>query len=88
MKLNRYTLKKIETIFEEMDYELIYEKGSFKSGYCIVEQNKVIVINKFFDVEARINCLIDIMDSIELDVAILSKESQKFHKRLLHESFE
>ena len=85
MKITRHTLKKLEAIFDELDYELIYEKGSFKSGYCIVENKKVVVINKFFDVEARINCLIEILDNIEFQRDILTKESIKFLRNITHQ---
>ena len=85
MKLNRTTLNKLVGIFEELEYEVIYEKGSFQSGYCIVEQKKIIVINKFFDIEARINCLIDILDKIEIQTALLSKASQNFLFQLTRE---
>lgn len=86
MKLNRTTLKKIELVLEELEYEIIYEKGNFKSGYCLVENKKVAVINKFFDVEARINCIIDILDVIEFDQNLLSKESRKFLYKLTRQS--
>ncbi len=88
MKLTRHTLKKIETLLEEVGYEIIYEKGNFKSGYCVVEHKKVIVINKFYDIESRINCLIDILDSVEFSPDILTKESKAFFKKLTKEDTE
>lgn len=88
MKLNRHTLKKIEIVFEELGYEVLYEKGNFKSGYCLVETNKVVVVNKFFNIDSRINCLIDIFDIIEFEKSILSKESIKFLRKLVHQENE
>lgn len=84
MKLTRYTLKKLEAVLEELGYEVIYEKGNFKSGYCLVENKNVAVINKFFDVEARINCLIDILDTIEYELDILTPESKAFLKKAFY----
>ncbi len=78
LKYTNYTLKKIESIFEEMEYSIRYEKGSFQSGYCLVKNQKIIIINKFFDTEAKINCLIDIFDTMKLEDTELSKKSQKF----------
>lgn len=86
MKLTRTTLKKLEAVLEELEYEIIYEKGNFKSGYCLVENKKVAVINKFFDVEARINCIIDILDVIDFDENLISKESRKFLYQLTKQS--
>ena len=88
MKLNRHTLKKIEGVLEELGYEVIYEKGNFTSGYCLVENKKVAVINKFFDVEARINCIIDILDVIQFEKEILTIESRKFLEKLSYEESE
>lgn len=88
MKMNRHTLKKIEAVLEELDYQVIYEKGKFTSGYCLVENQQVAVINRFFDVEARINCIIDILDNIEYDEDLLSKESRKFIFKLSYQAEE
>ena len=78
LKYTNYTLKKFEAIFEELEYTIRYEKGSFQSGYCIVKSQKVIVVNKFFDTEAKINCLTDILDNIEINEILLSDKSHKF----------
>jgi len=51
-----------------------YEKGHFNSGYCILKDKKVIVVNKFFNTEAKINCLIDILQEIEIDLSLLDDD--------------
>ncbi|MCB0533443.1 MAG: hypothetical protein H6574_19025 [Lewinellaceae bacterium] len=77
MRYTQTTLKKLEELFGELDYVIRYEKGSFQSGYCIVEHRNIVVINKFFDTEARINCLLDILTSLNVDPAGLSEKSQE-----------
>lgn len=64
MRYTQTTLKKIEALFDALDYQLRYEKGNFQSGYCLVESRRVAVVNKFFDTEARINTLLDILSKI------------------------
>ena len=59
-----------------------YEKGNFNSGYCIVENRKIVIINKFYETEARINVLLDILQGIEFDPAILGEKSAKFYQRI------
>lgn len=81
MRYTKTTLQHLETIMEEIGYTVRYEKGSFNSGYCLVEQKKIAVINKFFDTEGRINSLNDIMASIEIDETLLSDPMQKFLHR-------
>ena len=74
MKFTKSTLDKIERIFEEQEYVVRYEKGNFNSGYCLVEDKKIAVINKFFDVEARINVLLDILSTIQINEALMTME--------------
>ena len=81
-KYNTYTLKKLETLFQELDYAVLYEKGTFQSGYCIVQQRKVVVINKFFDTEGRINTLLEILGLIDIDEGRLSEASLKFFQKI------
>ena len=81
-KYTRHKLKKLETLFEEMEYSIRYEKGSFNSGYCIVEDRKVAVINKFYDTEARINCLLDILGEVSYSEISFTPASEKVLKEV------
>jgi len=81
-KYNTYTLKKLETLFQELDYAILYEKGTFRSGYCIVQQRRVAVVNKYFETEARINTLLEILGLIEVDEGRLSESSLKLLKKV------
>ena len=73
---------KIEDLFRASEYIIRYERGNFNSGYCILEQKKVVVINKFFDAEARINCLLEIMDEILILEDNLDEKQMAFYQRL------
>ena len=81
-KYTKYLLDKIQDVFKEIKYTVRYEKGSFQSGYCIVDDKNIIVINKFFDTEARINCLLDILDKVDFDRSELSDGAKKTLKKL------
>lgn len=80
MKYTRNNLKKLEALFEELEYVVRYEKGSFQSGYCLVENKKIAVINKFYDVEGRINCLIEILSNLDVEGVSLSESAEKILK--------
>ncbi len=80
MKYTRNNLKKLEALFEEMEYTIRYEKGNFQSGYCIVENRKIAVVNKFFDTEGRMNVLFEILSTIAIDEKELSESSLKILK--------
>ena len=79
------TLKKLEELYEEARYIIRYEKGNFNSGYCILEERRVVVINKFFSVEGRINALLEILPTIRINEAELSGEMRKWYKQLVSE---
>jgi alpha-glucuronidase len=82
MRYTKTTLQKYETLLEELGYTIRYEKGNFQSGYCIVENRKIAVLNKFFDTEARINTLLEILNRIEVNPDMLSEASRKlYHNR-------
>ena len=83
MNFTKHTLKKLELLLEEMGYIIRYEKGNFQSGYCIVENRKIAIVNKFFATEGRVQTLLDILDTIEVQVEILSEKSAKFHKEVV-----
>ncbi len=76
------TLKKLEALLEALDYTLRYEKGNFQSGYCLVKDKKIAVINKFFVTEARINSLVEIIATINTDDTSAFELDEKQEKML------
>jgi hypothetical protein len=82
-KYTPQTLKKIESLLEEMGYITRYEKGNFNSGYCILEDRKIAVVNKFLTVESRINVLLEILPTITIDTETLSAEGKVFYEQLM-----
>lgn len=83
IKHTKPTLQKLEQVFQELDYTVRYEKGTFNSGYCIVENTRVVVINRFFDTDGRVGVLLYILSEILLDENILSEKSRNFIKNLI-----
>lgn len=83
MKYTQHTLDKIERILDEMEYVIRYERGTFQSGYCILEQKKVVVLNKFLQLEGRINTLMDIIPQLNVDPERLSNEARKTYEDIL-----
>lgn len=86
MKYNQATLKKMEDILDECGYIVRYERGSFQSGYCILEDKKVVVINKFLNPEGRINTLLDLIPAIKVNYEMLTKDSQKMYDEVIHQN--
>ncbi|MBV7532647.1 hypothetical protein [Chitinophaga sp. sic0106] len=84
MKVTPNNLSKLEKIFDDAKYVLRFEKGTFTSGYCILEHKKVVVVNKFLNLEGRINTLLDILTTLPLDEEQLTAESHKLYKQIIN----
>ena len=83
MKYTQTTLDKLEAIPGEAGYVLRYERGTFQSGYCILEERKVVVLNKFLQTEGRINTLIDLIPQLEIHPELLTEESKKLYTEII-----
>jgi hypothetical protein len=79
MKYTQTTLDKLENIPEQCGYVLRYERGSFQSGYCILEARRVVVLNKFLPIEGRINTLIDLIPQLDINTDQLTDDSKKLY---------
>lgn len=77
-KYNATTLKKLEELFKEAGFTIRYEKGHFQSGYCLLEDRKVIVVNRYYTTEARINTLLELLSRVEIDRNQLSETSAAY----------
>ena len=83
MKYTQNILDKIERVIEEAGYVIRYERGNFQSGYCILQARKVVVLNKFFQTEGRINTIIDLIPQLEINYDSLTHESQKMYDEVM-----
>ena len=83
MKYTQTTLDKLQEIPAEAGYILRYERGTFQSGYCILEEKKVVVLNKFLQTEGRINTLVDLIPQLEIDAEQLTDESKKLYAEII-----
>ena len=80
LKATKTTLRKLEEIFVELEYKVRYEKGNFNSGYCIVEDRNIVIINRFFDTKGRINALQEILHKLEVTPDNLSSTNSNNFK--------
>jgi hypothetical protein len=83
MKYTQTTLDKLEAIPEQAGYVLRYERGTFQSGYCILEDRKVVVLNKFLQTEGRINTLLDLIPQLDINTDVLTEESKRVYSDIL-----
>ncbi len=84
MKYTTAFLTKLEDMIAESDYTLRYEKGNFKSGHCLLREQKIIVINKFYTTEGKINAILEILKTVELNTERFSEKSRRLYEDLFH----
>ena len=83
MKYTQTTLDHLEDIPKEAGYVLRYERGTFQSGYCILELKKVVVLNKFLPTEGRINTLLELIPQLEIKPEVLTPGSAKLYAEIV-----
>lgn len=86
IKYTNQFLTKLEDLIAESDYTLRYEKGNFKSGYCLLREQKIIIVNKFYTTEGKINALLEILKNVSLDGSRFTEKSQKLYEELHQQS--
>jgi len=83
LKYTKHTLQKIENIYKTAGYQIRYGKGNFSAGYCLLNESSIIVVNKFYDTEARISCLLELLVDTNIDESKLDDKTKKhFHEFL------
>jgi hypothetical protein len=86
MKISQSQLDKLQQLLSESNYTIRYERGTFQSGWCLLEQKKIVVLNKFLDIEGRINTLLDLIPQIAIEFDKLTLESQKLYTEIMQSS--
>lgn len=86
IKPTKHNLKKLEELFTAIGYIVRYEKGNFQSGYCLVKDKKIAVVNKFYDTNGRIGCLVDILKTLQVEPEGLEDTKMiKFYYQVVQE---
>ena len=88
MKYTQATADRLEKVLEESGYVLRYERGTFQSGYCILERKKVVVLNKYLQLEGRINTLIDLLPQLQVPVDTISPDCKKTYLEVIAKQVE
>jgi hypothetical protein len=82
IKYTNQFLLKLEELIGESDYTLRYEKGNFKAGYCLLREQKIMILNKFFTTDGKINTLLEILRTVTFETEKFSEKSLKLYKEL------
>jgi len=75
---SQQTLTKLEDLLKANGFKIRYEKGHFKSGACKLLNDNILVINKFSDVEVKVNYMLQIIQEADFSKARLDDKQKKF----------
>ncbi len=78
----QHNLGKLEDLFADFGYRVRYEKGSFRTGACVLQHTKVIMVNKFSNLEVRIQSLIQLLREMEVDATVLDDKKKEFYRTI------
>lgn len=81
MRISKGTQEKLEAILRANGYHVRYEKGNFKGGYCVVQAQQTIIINKFVPLEGIIATLTELLREVAIVESLLTDDQIK----LLHQ---
>ncbi|WP_245893293.1 hypothetical protein [Parapedobacter indicus] len=71
-------MEKLESLLKDLGYRVRYEKGNFKTGACVLQSNRVVVVNRFSNLEMKIGALVSILRDIPLDGGTLDEKQRQF----------
>jgi hypothetical protein len=82
LTLTTHTLEKLEILLRTAGYRVRYEKGNFKTGACLLLNNRIIVVNKFSNLESKIQAIVELVRELELDYYLLDDKQITFLQQI------
>ncbi len=85
MKSDKLLLE-LESVLEKSGYKLRKERGSFRGADCIIEGDKLVIVNKNKPIEAQLGTIAKFLGSVDLTDSFIKpavrKELEKLWDRL------
>jgi hypothetical protein len=78
LTITNHTLEKLELLLKAAGYRVRYEKGNFKTGACLLQSSRIVVVNKFANLESKIASVADLARTLEIDYKVLDEKQAAF----------
>ena len=82
LPLTTHTLEKLELLLKTAGYKVRYEKGNFKTGACLLQNSKVIVVNRFSNLESKIAGIAELLQTLDIDTNLLDDKQVTFLQQI------
>ncbi len=63
-------------------YRVRYEKGNFKTGACLLQNSRVVVVNKFSGLESKILAISELARDLDMDFNLLDEKQMHFLQQI------
>ena len=71
-------LKELEDLAEKSNISLRYEKGDFDGGFCVLKEERIIVVNKRLVVQKRASVLAQALAEVGIEEVYLKPAVRQF----------
>ena len=82
LPITNHSLEKLESLLKSSGYKVRYEKGNFKTGACLLQSSRMIVVNKFSNLESKIQALMELIRHLEMDYKQLDDKQLAFLQQI------
>ena len=73
-----HTLEKLEMLLKSAGYRVRYEKGNFKTGSCLLLNSRMVIVNRFSNLESKILAIVELLRELEVDYKLLDEKQVAF----------
>ena len=82
LTITNHTLEKLEMLLKTAGYRVRYEKGNFKTGACLLQSSRMVVVNKFSDLESKIAAISELLRELDVDYNLLDEKQLVFLQQI------
>jgi hypothetical protein len=82
LSITNHTLEKLEMLLKTTGYKVRYEKGNFRTGACLLQNSRIIVVNKYSNLESKIIALNELICEVEMDYNLLDEKQLVFLQQI------
>ncbi|MEA2077667.1 MAG: hypothetical protein U9O95_06575 [Candidatus Marinimicrobia bacterium] len=73
----------LTSFLRDKELDVVYGIGTFSGGHCVINENRVVVVNKRMPVEEQLRIFVSVILELELDYSDLKKEVKDYIERYI-----
>lgn len=73
----------LAAFLRDNELDVVYGIGAFSGGHCVINENRVIVVNKRMPVEEQLRIIVSVILELGLDYSGLKKEAKNYIERYI-----